>query len=188
MSLDFDHEVSASISFSGNLFWRENDTDAFNGDGTEFAVCGFAGGDGLVKALKKTMLRNSASMKMICARVNSATPRRWRDFLNTLATSLGEDDEYNIEGFEDDELSGTGVLTDDAINNISNRVQQSFGGDFQWTLTGTLASYYGQIVLGGSYFNGESDFRSVLELSKSIRSRALLPVSAPEPSLTTQQL
>ena len=88
------------------------------------------------------------------------------DFLNNLATSLGEDEEYNIEGFEDDELSGTGVLTDDAINNISNRVQQSLGGDFQWTLTGTLAGYDGQLVLGGSYFNGESDFRSVLELAE----------------------
>ena len=166
MSLDFDHEVSASISFSGNLFWRENDTDAFNGDGTEFAVCGFAGGDGLIEGLEEDDVGELGIDEDDLCKGQFSDAEALEDFLNNLATSLGEDDEYNIEGFEDDELSGTGVLTDDAINNISNRVQQSFGGDFQWTLTGTLAGYYGQIVLGGSYFNGESDFRSVLELSE----------------------
>ncbi len=166
MSLDFDHEVSASISFSGNLFWRENDTDAFNGDGTEFAVCGFAGGDGLIEGLEEDDVGELGIDEDDLCKGQFSDAEALEDFLNNLATSLGEDDEYNIEGFEDDELSGTGVLTDNAINNISNRVQQSFGGDFQWTLAGTLAGYYGQIVLGGSYFNGESDFRSVLELSE----------------------
>ncbi len=166
MSFDFDHEVSASISFSGNLFWRENDTDAFNGDGTEFAVCGFAGGDGLIEGLEEDDVGELGIDEDDLCKGQFSDAEALEDFLNNLATSLGEDDEYNIEGFEDDELSGTGVLTDDAINNISNRMQRSFGGDFQWTLTGTLAGYYGQIVLGGSYFNGESDFRSVLELSE----------------------
>ncbi|MBQ85670.1 MAG: TonB-dependent receptor [Gammaproteobacteria bacterium] len=166
MSLDFDHEVSASISFSSNLFWRENDTDAFNGDGTEFAVCGFAGGDGLIEGLEEDDVEELGIDDDDLCKGQFSDAEALEDFLNNLATSLGEDEEYNIEGFGDDELSGTGVLTDDAINNISNRVQQSFGGDFQWTLKGTLAGYDGQIVLGGSYFNGESDFRSVLELAE----------------------
>ena len=40
-------------------------------------------------------------------------------------------------------------FADDAINNISNRVQQSFGGDFQWTLKGEFFGYNGQLILGG---------------------------------------
>lgn len=165
-SLDFAHEVSASISFSGNLFWRENDTDAFNGDGTEFAVCEFAGGDGLIEGLEEDDVEELGIDDDDLCEGQFSDAEALEGFLNNLASSLGEDEEYNIEGFEDDELSGTGVLADDAINNISNRVQQSFGGDFQWTLKGTFAGYEGQIVLGGSYFNGESDFRSVLELAE----------------------
>ena len=61
-------------------------------------------------------------------------------------------------------MSGTGVLADDAINNISNRVQQSFGGDFQWTLR-HLRRLRGSGRTRRST-NGESDFRSVLELAE----------------------
>lgn len=165
MSVDFAHEVSDSISFSGNLFWRENDTDAFNGDGTEFAVCEFTGGDSLIEGLEEDDVEELDIDDDDLCDGQFSDAEALEGFLNSLASSLGEDEEYNIEGFEGDDLSGSGVLADDAINNISNRVQQSFGGDFQWTFRGTVAGYDGQLVLGGTYFNGKSDFRSVLELA-----------------------
>lgn len=165
ISLDFAHEASASISFSGNLFWRENDTDAFNGDGTEFTVCEFTGGDSLIEGLEEDDVEELGIDGDLCKGEFSGA-EALESFLNDLATSLGKDEEYNIEGFEGDDLTGTGVLADDAINNISKRVQQSFGGDFQWTFRGIVAGYDGQLVLGGSYFNGKSDFRSVLELAE----------------------
>ena len=42
-SFDYEHEVSANISFGGNIFYRKNKTDSFNGDGSEFAVCSLGG-------------------------------------------------------------------------------------------------------------------------------------------------
>ncbi|HBW85094.1 MAG TPA: TonB-dependent receptor [Gammaproteobacteria bacterium] len=166
VNLDFAHEISSRTSFSGNLFWRENDTDSFNGDGTEFTVCEFIGGDGLIEGLEEDHIMTLGIDDDDLCEGQFTDAEALEDFLNSLSTSLGRNKEYNIEGFEDSELSGTGVLAGDAINNISNRLQQSLGGDFQWTLKSTFADYDGQIVLGGSYFNGESDFRSVLELAE----------------------
>ncbi|RZO75711.1 MAG: TonB-dependent receptor, partial [OM182 bacterium] len=165
MSLDFSHEVSSTISFSGNLFWRKNDTDSFNGDGSEFAVCEFSGGPGLIEGLEEDDVEELGIDDDDLCEGQFAGADALESFLNNLATQAGEDEEFNIESFEADELSGTGVLSDQAINNISNRVQQSFGGDFQWTLKGSFAGYSGQLVIGGSYFKGESDFSSVLELA-----------------------
>ena len=165
MSLDFSHEVSSTISFSGNLFWRKNDTDSFNGDGSEFAVCEFSGGPGLIEGLEEDDVEELGIEDDDLCEGQFAGADALESFLNNLATQAGEDEEFNIESFEADELSGTGVLSDQAINNISNRVQQSFGSDFQWTLKGSFAGYSGQLVIGGSYFKGESDFSSVLELA-----------------------
>ena len=39
ISLDFEQEVSSNISFGGNVFYRQNKTDSFNGDGSEFSIC-----------------------------------------------------------------------------------------------------------------------------------------------------
>lgn len=165
VSLDFSHEVSSGVSFSGNFFWRENDTDSFNGDGTEFAVCEFAGGEGLIEGVEEDDLEELGLDDDDLCEGQFADADALEDFLNDFAMDLGEDEEFNIEGFEDDDLSGTGVLSDEAINNISNRVQQSAGADFQWTFTGNYFGYDGQVVLGGAYFHGESDFNSVLELA-----------------------
>ncbi len=165
VSLDFAADVSPGISFSGNLFWRENDTDSFNGDGTEFAVCEFTGGAGLIEGVEEDDLEELGLDDDDLCEGQFADADALEDFLNTTAMNLGEDEEFHIEGFEDDELSGTGILSDDAINNISNRVQQSTGADFQWTFNGRFLGYEGQLILGGAYFNGQSDFNSVLELS-----------------------
>jgi len=165
VSLDFAHTVTPGVSFSGNLFWRENDTNSFNGDGSEFAVCEFTGGEGLIEGVEDDDLEElGLDDDALCAG-QFADADALEEFLNATAMALGEDEEFHIEGFEDDELSGTGILSDDAINNISNRVQQSAGADFQWTFNGRFLGYAGQLVLGGAYFHGESDFNSVLELS-----------------------
>lgn len=165
VSLDFAHNITPGISFSGNLFWRENDTDSFNGDGSEFAVCEFTGGDGLIEGVEDDDLEELGLDDDDLCEGQFADADALEDFLNATAIALGEDEEFHIEGFEDDDLSGTGVLSDDAINNISNRVQQSAGADFQWTFSGRFLGYVGQLVAGGAYFRGESDFNSVLELS-----------------------
>ena len=165
VSFDFSHEVSSSISFSGNIFHRENDTDSFNGDGTEFGICEFGGMDTLIEGIEEDDLEELGLDDDDICKSQFGNVNDLEDFLNITAMDMGEDEGFEIEGFEADELSGTGILSDEAINNLSNRNQESTGADFQWTYLGNFFGYEGQLVLGGAYFNGESKFNSVLELA-----------------------
>lgn len=163
--LDFSHDFSSSVNFSANVFHRSNTTDAFNGDGSEFSVCNLGNSPGLIDGLEEDDLAElGLDDDDICSN-QFADVDALEDFLNLTAMQQGGDDEFQLEGFEDDELSGTGRLSDQAINNISRRQQESNGADFQFTLLGNFFGYNGQLVVGGSYFNGESNFNSVLELS-----------------------
>ena len=164
-SVDFSHAVSSAISFSGNIFYRQNDTTSFNGDGSEFGICEFAGMDSLIDGLEEDDLEELGLDDDDICESQFADADGLEDFLNTTAMTLGIDEEFSIEGFESDELSGTGLLADEAINNLSNRSQESTGADFQWTFLGSFFGYEGQLVVGGAYFNGESAFDSVVELS-----------------------
>ncbi|MEC8950329.1 MAG: TonB-dependent receptor, partial [Pseudomonadota bacterium] len=165
VSFDFSHEVSSSISFSGNIFHRGNDTDSFNGDGTEFGICEFGGMDTLIEGIEEDDLEELGLDDDDICKSQFGNVNDLEDFLNITAMDMGEDEEFEIEGLEADELSGTGILSDEAINNLSNRNQESTGADFQWTYLGNFFGYEGQLVLGGAYFNGESKFNSVLELA-----------------------
>lgn len=165
VSLDFSNEISPDINFSGNLFLRRNNTDAFNGDGSEFTVCGFAGGDGLIAGLEEDELDALGLDDDDFCDGQFSDAEDLQDFLNLTAANAGLDDEFAIEGFESDELSGTGILSDAAINNISDRNQDSRGADFQWTLRGNYFGVPGQMVLGAAWFEGKSGFDSTVELS-----------------------
>ena len=165
VSFVFSHEVSSSISFSGNIFHRENDTDSFNGDGTEFGICEFGGIDTLIEGIEEDDLEELGLDDNEICKSQFGNVNDLEDFLNMTAISMGEDQEFEIEGFEADELSGTGILSHEAINNLSNRNQESTGTDFQWTYFGNFFGYEGQLVVGGAYFNGESKFNSVVELA-----------------------
>ena len=45
LSMDGSHDFTDNIKLTANVFYRENETDSFNGDASEFAVCQL-GGDG----------------------------------------------------------------------------------------------------------------------------------------------
>ena len=165
VSFDFSHKVSSSINFSGNIFHRENNTDSFNGDGTEFGVCEFGGMDTLIEGIEEDDLEELGLDDNEICKSQFGNVNDLEDFLNMTAISMGEYQEFEIDGFEADELSGTGILSHEAINNLSNRNQESTGADFQWTYFGNFFGYEGQLVVGGAYFNGESKFNSVVELA-----------------------
>lgn len=162
---DFTHEFSSTISFAANAFYRKNETDSFNGDGSEFSVCNVGNEPNLVGGLEDDDLEELGFDDDDVCDNQFNTVDELEDFLNLSAIQAGENEEFNLEGFEADELSGTGLLSDQAINNISNREQESNGAVFQFNLLGNFFGYNGQLVIGGSYFNGESNFNSVLELS-----------------------
>jgi len=158
-------DLSDTISYNANIFFRENDTDSFNGDGSEFAVCDFAGGSQLIEGIEDDDLEELGLDDDDLCEGQFANPDALEDFLNVTAAAMFSDDEFNLDSFDDDELSGTGLLSDEAINNISSRFQESSGADFQWTIGNDLFGHSNQFIFGVSYFKGESDFDSVLELA-----------------------
>ena len=165
LSLDFSHQYNSKVSFSGNVFYRENATDAFNGDGSEFGICSFNGSEFLIEGLEEDDLEEIGLDDDDVCDSQFSNSSLLENFLNSTAQNLGSDESFNIELFDEDELSGTGILSDEAINNLSNRTQKSTGAEFQVTLLGEFAGMSNQLIVGGSHFSGESKFDSVLELA-----------------------
>ena len=160
-AVDFSFELSPTQTLSGNLFNRRNTTDAFNGDGSEFGVCSFGGVPTLIEELEDDDLEEIGLDDDDLCDDQFASADALEDYLN----SLGSDDEFNLEDFSDD-LSGTGRLSDEAINNLSTRTQRSRGIDLQWSNAAPLAGLENQLIVGGAYYRGLSNFDSVLELSE----------------------
>ena len=164
LSFDYELDVSANISFGGNVFYRKNRTDSFNGDGSEFAVCSLGGIPQLLEEIEEDDLEELGLDDDDICNNQFANADALEDFLNQAASMMNSDDTFNLESFADD-ISGTGILSDEAINNLSDRNQESVGADFQWTVRGNFLGYSSQVIAGGAYFRGESNFNSVLELA-----------------------
>ena len=164
-SFDYEHDVNANISFGGNIFYRKNKTDSFNGDGSEFAVCSFAGTPQLLEEIEGDDLEELGLVDEDICNNQFANSDALEIFLNQSASMLDLDPEFNLESFTD-EISGSGILSDQGINNISDRAQESRGADFQWTIRGNFLGYSAQIIAGGAYYRGESNFNSILELAE----------------------
>ena len=164
ISFDYQHDVSSDINFGGNFFYRKNKTNSFNGDGSEFAVCSLGGMPQLLDGIEGDDLEELGLDDDDICENQFADSDALEAFLNQTAAMMGSDDEFNLENFADD-LSGTGVLSDQGINNLSDRSQESIGADFQWTMRGNFLGYDSQIIAGGAYYRGESNFDAVLELA-----------------------
>ena len=164
LSLDFAHTVSENTSFSGNLYYRRNETQSFNGDLSEFAVCTLGGGATLFEGLEAHELEEIGLDDDDVCDGQFADADDLEAFLNLTAAQFGAEG-FDLEDFADD-LSGTGILSDDAINNHSTRQQDNQGIDFQWTFHPDLFGLPNQLIAGGAWYRGESDFDAVLELSE----------------------
>lgn len=164
-SFDYEHEVSANISFGGNIFYRKNKTDSFNGDGSEFAVCSLGGMPQLLEEIEEDDLEELGLNDNDICNDQFTNSDALEAFLNQTASMLDIDADFNLENFTDD-ISGSRILSDEAINNLSDRAQESVGADFQWTIRGNLLGYSSQVIAGGAYYRGKSNFNSILELAE----------------------
>lgn len=164
LSLDGSHRLTDDIVLSGNVFHRRNETDSFNGDASEFAVCRLGASDALLEGLEGDDLEElSLAHEDVCDGqfANAAELER---FLDNTALGMGEDPEIDIDDISAD-LSGTGVLSASAINNRSTRLQRSHGSDAQLGFSNDLLGRGNQLIVGSAWFGGESSFDSVLELA-----------------------
>ncbi|MGI9657871.1 MAG: TonB-dependent receptor, partial [Gaiellaceae bacterium] len=170
VSLEGKTELADELELSGNLFWRQNRTRSFNGDVSEFEVCEFPGGQQALLEIDGDEIERALGLDIddICSGgvAGVANPGELDDLLEATATGAGLDPE-DFE-FEDltGSVSGSGILEDEAINNISDRIQDSYGANFQLTFLQALAGRENQLALGVSFFQGDSDFESRGELSR----------------------
>jgi outer membrane receptor protein involved in Fe transport len=161
VSLDGSHRLTEHLTLSGTAYYRRNHTDSFNGDGTELALCSLGGAERLLEGLEGDDLDPLGIEEDDVCGDQFTDADELEDFLNTAAGS----DEFNIEDLTD-ELSGTGVLSDQAINNQSERVQKSRGMDLQLTLRRELFGRQNQLALGGAWYRGTTAFDAVVELAR----------------------
>ncbi|MDX1491942.1 MAG: TonB-dependent receptor [Pseudohongiellaceae bacterium] len=164
--------LSESIAVSSVAFRRENTTDSFNGDGSEFESCQYFGGqqslfeeaDDVEDRLADQL---GIALDSICeGNDDSVTSFAELEFLiEQRANGLGlEAEDFELEDIIE-ELSGDGVISDDAINNISRRKQRSEGFSTQLEVSDRLIGLPNEFVLGVAYFRGVSDFEAIMELS-----------------------
>ena len=174
-TLDLTHSFSETVEFAGNGFYRKNETDSFNGDVSEFLECELDGGNFLIEGLEEDDLEGlGVDDDDLCednvfgggapvpgtGGIVVTDPDSLEDALNALIGG----DEFNIEDLTG-EVSGTGILGDEAINNQSTREQETYGTDMQLTFTNDLFRRASYLVAGVAYFKGEADFVSLTELS-----------------------
>lgn len=163
-SLDGFHSFTDDIALGGNIFYRRNKTHSFNGDASEFVVCNLGGQETLLEGIEDDDLEELSLEEDDICDGTIADADALEDFLNATAAALGEGADFNVEDLSD-ELSGTGLLSGEAINNTSDRRQKSYGADLQLTYSPDLFDRPNQFIVGFAWYRGDTDFDSQLELA-----------------------
>lgn len=161
LTLEGTQRLGADLLLAGSAFWRDNDTDAFNGDASEFEACNLANGARLIEGFDEDEFENlGLDEDDLCDGASHADAEALEDYLNLVAGG----DMFDLDDLTDD-LSGSGVLADDAINNRSRRDQRSRGMDLQLVSTRPIAGRDNHLVVGAALFEGRSRFASQVELA-----------------------
>jgi outer membrane receptor for Fe3+-dicitrate len=160
ITLEGTHAFSGVVSFSSSAFWRSNETDSFNGDASDLLVCELGNGERLLDGLEGDDLEALDVEEDDLCNGSFANV----DALNAFLNGLAGGQEFDVEDLTGD-VSGTGILSDEAINNRSTRDQRSRGADLQLSLTGDLAGMDNLFVVGLAWFDGRTGFDSTVELS-----------------------
>jgi len=131
LNLEGTHWLNDEIQLAGNIFYRSNDTDSFNGDGSEFEDCGFLANAGL-------LCEDNADLGTAAEEV--ITDQNGNPIPNSIA--------------------GADL---DAINNISNRDQESFGGNIQTSFLNDLFGHQNSLIVGAAYNQALAGFGAIVE-------------------------
>ncbi len=154
VSLDGSHHFNDRIKLDFNFFYRENDGSSFNGDGSEFGL-----------------EFDDDDMWMLVEEDDDDDDNGGHDDDDD---DNGHDDDDHDHGDDDhDEEEGVATYGDGdpsdldyvAINNTSSRRQQSYGADLQLTFLNELMGRENQLLMGFTYYQGDSAFHSETELA-----------------------
>ncbi len=140
LNLKGEVQLGAPARLSGNLYYRNNETRSFNGDGSDFEECQIIGGDKFLRDEPEAGMR------------------------------LDSDDNCYTEQRTDLRIldrNGDPVAAADsnAINNRSTRKQHSYGASLQTVFEQLLWERNNHLLTGFAYLDGEVEFSSTLELA-----------------------
>jgi len=171
-TLEASHYFTDQLQWAGTAYYRRNRTKSFNGDASDLEQCLFAGGgramlsedDALEDRLEDDL---GLDLDELCEGGDPALSS-FADLqarIDNQARSQGLDPaEYQLHDVSSD-LAGSGIWSDAAVNNLSERKQVSRGLDMQLSALSPLFDRDNHLVLGAAYFDGESDFASTMELA-----------------------
>jgi outer membrane receptor protein involved in Fe transport len=149
VSLEGSHRLSDATRIAGNVFYREIDTDSFNGDGAIFEECDVDGEEFLVE----------------------------EDFidLNGDGECSSEDDE-DVEVVLDLDGEPIEAEIDDeeqnAVNNIGEREQEVYGASLQFNLHSNAGGRENDLTLGVGFSEAETTFGSNVEIAQLLEDRS----------------
>ena len=187
VSLDGSHNFNDRIKLDFNFFYRENDGSSFNGDGSEFGL--EFDDDGIWMLVEEDDDDDDDDDD------NGGHDDDDDDHSHDDDDDDGnghddddddnghdddddnghddDDDDHNHDDDDQDEEEGVETYGDGdpsdldyvAINNTSRRRQESYGTDLQLTFLNDLMGRENQLIMGFTYYKGESTFHSETELA-----------------------
>ena len=142
-------KLSSGMQLAGNAFYRDIDTDTFNGDGTIFEECDFDGEQLLVEE-EFSDLNDDGE----CSSADDAD-------IEPVLDLAGEPIEAEID---DEELN--------AVNNIGRREQQMYGASLQLELHSTPGGKDNDLTVGVAMSEGRTSFNANVEVARLLDNRA----------------
>ena len=181
LDLQLSHAMNDNLEFGGSFFYRNNDVDTFNGDGSEFESCAEYAEE-LVQDGDVTItgLTNPSGFSPTDAQFDTAAGMQMSEAGEHLCETEGLDDSTyaNVNAFLTDVIdervedqNGDFVEEEEnnvernAINNTSARLQDSYGGTMQAIYSADLFGRGNQLVAGVDYYRGEVEFTSEVEIA-----------------------
>ena len=145
-------------------FFRLSNSKSFNGDSSELSLCNFSGGQGiLIEGLKPNFFNLGLSLDQVCGPANIFGARNSDELETALESNIGI--EFDLDEVDDDEISGTGRLSDQAINNQSDKKQNSYGIRLHWSNDLEIQSIKVKNLVGAEWYEGRTRFSSLTELA-----------------------
>ncbi len=145
-------------------FFRLSNSKSFNGDSSELSLCNFSGGQGiLIEGLKPNFFNLGLSLDQVCGPSNIFGARNSDELEAALESNIGI--EFDLDEVDDDEISGTGRLSDQAINNQSDKKQNSYGFRLHWFNDLEIQSIKAKNLVGAEWYEGRTRFSSLTELA-----------------------
>ncbi len=164
ISLDGDYKLTDALDLTANGFYRKVKTGSFNGDASSFVRCALKNRRVLLEDLPGDALSTLGLNRADVCTNNAFGVADVPALQTALNAAAGSSTAFDLVDLTPG-LSGTGILADAAINNRSSRIQEAYGTDAQLVFDRMLGQHKNYFVAGFSYYRGNADFDSRVELA-----------------------